>query len=306
MLKINKKIISILLIPFVIYGLYTLHLNKQTTTVKAFGDLTVDFGVPTNDPIFTVTNMLPGDCEDRQIVVTNDGDDDAVVAIRSDNEIDDDSLSEVLTIEISNGQSLYFDTLKQFFIDSDYPDGIFLQNLTPGQEETYSVNICFDTSATEIYKNTSVTFDLIFGEIVSDISLPPECAHLAGAITETIEGTNGNDELKGTRANELILGLGGNDKIDGKGGDDCIVGAEGNDKLDGGTGRDIIVGGIGNDKLEGGTNNDKLYGGPGNDELFGDTGDDFLDGGEDRDYLKGGTGEDTCINGETVHKSCEF
>ena len=40
-------------------------------TVKAFGDLTVDFHVPIGNPIFTVNNMAPGDFQNKNVDVTN-------------------------------------------------------------------------------------------------------------------------------------------------------------------------------------------------------------------------------------------
>ena len=75
-----------------------------------------------------------------------------------------------------------------------------------------------------------------------------------------IDGTPGNDFLKGTSERDLISGNNGNDLLLGKAGDD---------DLDGGNGKDILLGGAGNDNLTGGKDNDILVGGAGNDRLFG-------------------------------------
>lgn len=83
-----------------------------------------------------------------------------------------------------------------------------------------------------------------------------------------INGTNGNNTLRGTRFEDDIEGRGGNDVIYGLGG---------------------------NDDLEGDAGNDKLYGGAGNDDLDGGSGNDILDGGSGRNDLEGGLGNDTFI-----------
>ena len=63
-------------------------------------------------------------------------------------------------------------------------------------------------------------------------------------------GTDGNDVLTGTGANEILIGGRGDDTIDGAGGDDVIIGGSGDDtitydaadtlKVDAGTGTDIL------------------------------------------------------------------
>lgn len=83
--------------------------------------------------------------------------------------------------------------------------------------------------------------------------------------TATIVGTNGADDLKGTKRRDVIAGLGGGDHILGL------------------SGRDVLCGGRGSDIVEGGPGRDRLYGGPGS---------DLLDGGHGRDVLKGGEGSD--------------
>ena len=49
---------------------------KNPSNIRAFGDLKVDFGNPPvapGDPVFAVNDFKPGDCEEREIKVTNDG-----------------------------------------------------------------------------------------------------------------------------------------------------------------------------------------------------------------------------------------
>ena len=44
-------------------------------------------------------------------------------------------------------------------------------------------------------------------------------------------GTDGNDNLTGTGADEILIGGRGDDTIDGAGGDDVIIGGSGNDTI---------------------------------------------------------------------------
>ena len=74
-----------------------------------------------------------------------------------------------------------------------------------------------------------------------------------------------------------------------------IHGTSGNDNLYGGVSSDAIRGLVGNDYLYGGRGNDYLYGNKGNDTLRGDIDDDTLIGGSDDDYLNGGGGNDTYL-----------
>lgn len=295
----NKKLIYLLLLPIIGLFVFEVIQSKKVTTVRAFGHLDVDFGVPEPDPIFVVNNMLPGDCETRPIIVTNTDDEMASnLAIRSDNEVDNDNLSSVMNVKITeNATELYSDTLQNFFIASDGIDGVALSLLSPSETKTYQMEVCFDSSAENEFQNTSVIFDLIVGEVISEFGLPAECSELEGIITQVVEGTEGDDDIRATNANELILGFGGDDKLDGNNGDDCIVGGDGNDEIDGGDENDIIVGGLGDDDIDGGSDNDIIWGGEGIDDIKGGSEDDLIYGQDGNDVIDGQSGSDTIYGG---------
>ncbi|MEO0401490.1 MAG: calcium-binding protein [Pseudomonadota bacterium] len=127
------------------------------------------------------------------------------------------------------------------------------------------------------------------------------------AVLENIvDGTTGNDQLKGSADLDIITGGAGDDHLDGYGGDDVLNGGEGKDKLtagegndtlNGGDGNDLLKAGIGDDELNGGDRNDRMLGEAGNDTLNGGSGNDKLDGGADDDVLDGGAGKDVMTGG---------
>jgi len=106
---------------------------------------------------------------------------------------------------------------------------------------------------------------------------PPPARHC------TINGTRGNDIIRGTPGRDVICAGAGNDIVSGRGGNDVILGGSGNDILRGEDGNDRIEGGSGNDILKGGSGNDILKGGSGRDTLVGGSGNDILKGGGDPD-----------------------
>ncbi|BAQ61232.1 alkaline phosphatase [Geminocystis sp. NIES-3708] len=66
-------------------------------------------------------------------------------------------------------------------------------------------------------------------------------------VSNSINGTTGNDKLTGTNNNDEINGLAGNDTLNGRAGNDILNGGTGNDSLVGGIGADTLIGGDGND-----------------------------------------------------------
>lgn len=119
--------------------------------------------------------------------------------------------------------------------------------------------------------------------------------HLEEAIVAIINGSSGNDILKGTLSADEINGFAGNDQLFGGRGSDTLNGGDGNDTLDSGSGNDLLNGGAGADRLDGGTGNDLLNGEAGVDILNGGDGFDTLDGGIDADTMNGGDGSDLYI-----------
>ncbi len=124
-----------------------------------------------------------------------------------------------------------------------------------------------------------------------------------------VDGGAGEDEIKGSEANETFKGGADKDKIEGEDGNDNLFGDAGTDELKGGKGNDILDGGADVDKLKGEKGNDTLIGGTGDDELDGDEGNDWLigvnpeaaqSGFGEIDELKGGDQSDTFVLGDAM------
>lgn len=155
-----------------------------------------------------------------------------------------------------------------------------------------------------------------FNDTVEVTFLPYELVELKYSITVTINGSNSQDRIFTTEADEVIYSLSGNDVIDSSAGRDTIYSGEGDDFVNSGSGDDLVYAGSGNDTLRGwggsdtllgqdgndiiygGNANDRIDGGVGNDAVYGEGGDDDLDGGGGSDTLNGGSGSDTLSGGE--------
>lgn len=123
-----------------------------------------------------------------------------------------------------------------------------------------------------------------------------------------VDGAGGEDDIKGSAADETFRGGANKDKIEGNNGNDSISGDGGTDELKGGKGNDEIFGGADNDKLKGEDGNDIVTGGLGNDEVEGGKGKDILIGvdpvtgfGEGEiDKLKGEDQSDIFVLGDST------
>lgn len=318
---LQLKIIRILVVFLVVFLLFSQTQILQNILwpkrVYAIGDLTVNWGIGFGNvgPIFTVTNMAPGDSKSETVQVTNSAPSQRSVGVRGVPTSAPSILSDALKITIKvNGTDVYggvtgVKSLSQFFTDSQKVNGIFLVNLPVGESRNIDFIVNFDKNSGNEFQNLSLTFDLKIG---LSIELPDACEAI-NFDGDPIIGTKKADTINGTPGNDLILGLEGADKIDGKGGNDCILGGAGADKIVGGSGQDVLFGeegtdsmlggddddlmsgGAGGDIMKGGNGNDQMHGEDGADAMYGEDGDDSLHGGNGADYLEGGNNNDVLI-----------
>ncbi len=276
------------------------------STAEAVGDLAIDWGVPTGDPIFNMDDFKPGDVAVRQVTVTNNASFTRTIGMRSAITANT-GLGDVLNIVIKvDGAEVYGGTsgtgartLSAFFVDSATPEGFSLAELAAGQTKIIIFSVSFNNLSNNIFQGRTVTFDITLGVTGQQVQVPPECSGLVFT-GDPIIGTDGSDLLKGTADNDLIFGMEGSDSIRGLGGDDCLVGGADSDSLRGGAGNDVLLGGEDTDSLRGEEGNDSLFGGAGKDSLHGDQGNDTLKGESDDDSLKGGQGNDSLIGGDGI------
>lgn len=172
------RLVSLLLISTLILG-YGFHILTAPSTVRAFGELTVDFGVPLGQPIFEVSNMAPGDDETREVDVHNNELTPRIVAVkgvRTGGVGADPKIETILDIVIYDGVTPLYGTgsstgpktLQNFFSDSTSDDGIQLNLINAGGDKTYNFKVTFPTFADNTFQQKSVIFDLIFGVIQGD------------------------------------------------------------------------------------------------------------------------------------------
>jgi hypothetical protein len=306
----KKQILRIVLFSFFLI-LVGFHLKNQgnlsADRVEAVGDLTFKYlGVKIDGaPLFVIDDFKPGDCILRTVEVVNGAGTPSDILVRSENEVETGALSTVMTMIITEGfVELYNKHLDEFFADSDAPNGVPLSVVPASSLTSYDFEVCFDIDAGNEFQKKSVEFDLVFGENFVPIKLPPACKDLEGIVTKKIVGTDGNDNIHGTVAGELIIAKGGNDRIHPSSGSDCILAGDGNDRVIGTTGNEIILGGKGNDRLDGGSGDDVIYGGEGNDTIRGGSGEDIIFGGKGSDNIRGGSKDDVIFMENLVMTTC--
>ena len=287
----QKSIIRIFVLSFLVSLLlgfnWSLFFGKST--VRAVGDLAVDWGVVEGNPIFTVDNFTPGSEEVREVKIINNAVSIRPVGVRGIVTENLAGLAEKLWLTVSvDGADIYSGKLADFFNESSGPDGIMLFNLNAGAEKSLIFKVRFDPQAGNEFQGVRVVFDLHIGIAVT---IPEKCLSTVFA-NDPIFGTDGNDNLRGTNGNDLIYGFEGDDRIASSNGNDCVIGGPGNDKINNSNGNDFLYGEEGNDMLNGSNGIDQLFGGSGNDTLKGSNGNDQLSGGIGDDILEGSNGID--------------
>jgi len=173
----KTRMLRIIMIFTIVLGVFYLNggldrlVNPQT--VKAFGDLLVDFHVPAGKPIFTVTNMKPGDSQTRPIDVSNSGTVARYISTKGFRNTGIGNIPKIesaLKVEINDGSSTVYGpkSMEEFFIASADLNGIPLGIVTVGGHKTYNFTVNFPTSADNNFQAKSVTVDLTFGVISGD------------------------------------------------------------------------------------------------------------------------------------------
>lgn len=201
----TKKIIVLILLPFVVAGVVFIYNKNKTYEIYATDPLIVTYnGGPPPNPMFVVTNMLPGDEVQKDFNVKNDSPntfDVEMLAIKTYEEKDFASVLDIEIEEIATSNSVFIGKLQEFFDHSPFNLG----NFASGSDKSPRVKVSFPSSAGNEYQNARVIFNIYWRTQLPPIELPPECEHLRGRIVNLIEGTNSNDRIFGTSKGDLIL-----------------------------------------------------------------------------------------------------
>ena len=215
----NTRLIKLLIVTFALGAVVAQYPNlkefKFNSTVRAVGDLSVDWGVSEGNPIFTVSNLAPGDGPiSRSVNVSNGAISNRPVAVRGV-ETTPSALADKLNLNIyANSVLVYSNTLSQFFQDSNLAStsGIALTNLPPGGNVVYRFDVSFDAGADNDYQNQTEVFDLHIGTFVN---IPTACQRIQFS-GPPIFGTSRSENITGTPGNDLIVAFEGNDKVEGE------------------------------------------------------------------------------------------
>ena len=175
--RIIRIIVSLLII--VVAARFIFPDLFKPSTVRAVGDLVINFHVPQGDPIFVVENMLPGDEEDRDIDIKNNGEVTRMIrvkGVRTGGVETDPLLETILDIVIKEGITPIYGTgsptgpktLSEFFMESNDIDWLFLNTINPDGDKTYNFHVTFPIHAGNEFQNKSVIFDLRFENLMSD------------------------------------------------------------------------------------------------------------------------------------------
>ena len=174
--------------------------------------------------------------------------------------------------------------------------GITLANLSAQASATSSF-AAPATFSVSVGGNQGVVFNMVPPDLAAPASVPGEIppmhitfrfadgtsatlaevlAHSDGGVAGYNNGTDANETLPGSLADDQIYGNGGDDLIDGRAGMDYLSGGAGNDVIAGGTGFDLIYGDDGDDVIASGRDGASVGGGAGNDVYLFNAGDGAL------------------------------
>ena len=273
--KVIRIFILLIILTLVFYKSGLWKNFVKSATAETIGDLSVDWGVPLDEPLFKIFNMLPGDMVTRKVKVMNNAGLARVISIKGIKTSETGNISNKLKLTVTNNGNHLFGpkNLNVFFDDSSGISGIPLTVLAPNATAEYQFKVVFDASAGNKFQDKSVIFTIQFG-IAAEV--PETCKNIN--FSKVIFGTEKGDLLIGTNSNDLIFGFEGNDFIYAGLGNDCLVGSTGHDFIFGGPGNDVIYGDEGNDVLDGGWGDDQIFGGPGKDWVNGSFGKDKCEG----------------------------
>ncbi|OGK15511.1 hypothetical protein A2774_04445 [Candidatus Roizmanbacteria bacterium RIFCSPHIGHO2_01_FULL_39_12c] len=205
----KKRIMRIIILLLLITAILNLKNGTgelfKSSTVMAVGDLLVDFHRPPGTPMFDLDSMKPGDSEDHNVDVINDGALPRFIAIRgikTEGTTILPLLENILIIQIAENSNILYgpNSLKSFLNDSADADGVAIQLLSAGEHKTYNIKIDFPQSADNNYQGKSVKINFSFGEItgqnvvINEVFYNPKKDFFLGFLLDRLDKDRFEDE----------------------------------------------------------------------------------------------------------------
>ena len=178
-LKIKTlKIITIGIVTALAFNLASPNFFDNSA-LQANGGLDVIWdGVLDGQPIFVVTNMLPGDSETKNVQINNGDLVNRLISVKGERTgpegETDPKLETILDIVISEGgNDLYggtagAKTVQDFFDDSADENGIILSIVNSLGSTSYDFEVTFPELAENEFQGKSVIFNITIGVVISD------------------------------------------------------------------------------------------------------------------------------------------
>ncbi|MES2944577.1 MAG: calcium-binding protein [Pseudomonadota bacterium] len=173
-------------------------------------------------------------------------------------------------------------------------------------------NVIFAGAGNNILNGSTGTDTVHYGNTSAgvNVSLDTEAAQATGnsgtdtlISIENLTGSNYNDTLQGSNADNIIEGGTGTDTMSYANASSAVTASLASKSASGGGGNDTLlrienlIGSSHNDSLTGSSIANNLTAGSGNDSLNGSSGNDTLSGGDGNDSLLGGAGQDQLTGG---------
>lgn len=173
-IRFTRAFVFLFSLAIITVGVTRIRDNQLSQTVRAFGDLRVEFGIPHGRPLFDIVNMLPGDTTSRNVRVRNHGRTPQLAFVKGVKTDETQHFGNALFLTIREGSTDLYGgtsptgprTLTQFFSESGAPDGIPLSVIQPRQRMTFVFIVNFPPGPDDNqYQGARIVFDLTFGAV---------------------------------------------------------------------------------------------------------------------------------------------
>lgn len=144
----------------------------SASPVSAAGNFSVNWD---GSPLFTVTNMAPGQSVSRSVKVASSLNYPQNILVSGRKSTETGHLSQALILTITeNSRPIYGPKPLSDFFSAAAP-GIFLSPLKSKSPTNYTFNVTFPASAGNLYQGRTLVFDLQFS---SAVSTPSHCLQM--------------------------------------------------------------------------------------------------------------------------------